>query len=324
MHNIHYATNRRLNSQNSAGFSISLSRDMLRDRIPFKTSAGCRMSQSNTAKLSSPPPPQARDLDALLEIMVRLRKPVGGCPWDIEQTFETIAPYTIEESYEVADAIARKDMAALKDELGDLLFQVVYHARMAEEDGHFAFQDVVEAVCDKVIRRHPHVFADTSVEDAASQTKAWEDIKAAERAAQGAQDTPSSALDGLPKGLPAMKMAEKLQKRAARVGFDWTEAKDVLGKIQEELHEVSAEFQGQDTDEARLTDELGDLLFACVNLARKANIDPGTALRGTNLKFERRFRRVEELLSAQGKTPASSNLEEMEDLWVRAKNEARE
>ena len=269
---------------------------------------------------------QPWDMSELIEIMARLRNPDGGCPWDVEQTFATIAPYTIEEAYEVADAIARGDMASLKDELGDLLFQSVFHARMAEEAGEFAFADVVGAVCEKMVRRHPHVFGGAVVEDAAAQTKAWEDIKAAERAATkgpASSERPPSALDGVPTGLPAMKQAEKLQKRAARVGFDWTEAKDVLGKIHEELGEVGAEFQGENTDMGRLTDELGDLLFACVNLARKANIDPGTALRGTNLKFERRFRRVEALLAADGRTPDQASLEEMEELWVQAKVEER-
>ncbi len=280
-----------------------------------------------TDPLSGRADDQPWQMSELIEIMARLRNPDGGCPWDVEQTFATIAPYTIEEAYEVADAIARGDMHSLKDELGDLLFQSVFHARMAEEAGHFAFTDVVGAVCEKMVRRHPHVFGSAVVEDAAAQTKAWEDIKAAERAAakesSAESDLPPSALDGVPAGLPAMKQAEKLQKRAARVGFDWTEAKDVLGKIREELGEVSDEFQGENTDMGRLTDELGDLLFACVNLARKANIDPGTALRGTNLKFERRFRRVEALLAAEGRAPGQASLEEMEKLWVQAKMEER-
>jgi ATP diphosphatase len=258
----------------------------------------------------------------LIEIMARLRAPVGGCPWDVEQTFSTIAPYTIEEAYEVADAIARTDMESLKDELGDLLFQAVYHARMAEEAGHFAFPDVVGAICDKMVRRHPHVFGDVTVANADAQTKAWEDHKATERA-NALQTGAPSALDGVPTNLPAMKRAEKLQKRAARVGFDWTDAKDVLGKIHEELGEVTEEFQKPNINSSRLTDEIGDLLFACVNLARKADIDPGTALRGTNLKFERRFRRVEALLAAKGKPPDQASLKEMESLWVQAKIEER-
>jgi ATP diphosphatase len=271
-------------------------------------------------------------ISKLLWIMARLRDPDGGCPWDVTQTFNSIAPYTIEEAYEVADAIARNDMPALKDELGDLLLQVVFHARMAEEAGLFAFADVVTAISDKMVRRHPHVFGDAHVKDAAEQTVSWENIKAAERAAAhaktGDKDAAAgvlpSALDGIPAGMPAMKQAEKLQKRAARVGFDWTDAKDVLGKIKEELDEVTEEFEKHDIgDSSRLTDEVGDLLFACVNLARKANIDPGMALRGTNLKFDRRFRRVEALLAGQGRALADATLEEMETLWVQAKNEER-
>jgi len=287
------------------------------------------MSQNNVSPLAAPAPETHADsaLARLLAVMARLRDPNGGCPWDVAQNFATIAPYTIEEAYEVADAIARNDMPALKDELGDLLLQVVFHARMAEEAGLFNFTDVAEAISAKMIRRHPHVFGDAKIKDAAAQTVSWENIKAAERAAAqaSAPSVPASVLDGVPAGMPAMKQAEKLQKRAARVGFDWTEAKDVLGKIREELEEVAAEFEQQDTDGAsdRLTDEVGDLLFACVNLARKANIDPGMALRGTNLKFERRFRRVEVLLAAQGRAPAQASLEEMEALWVQAKIEER-
>lgn len=274
------------------------------------------------------PAPRARrrDIDELIEIMARLRDPQGGCPWDIEQTFASIAPYTIEEAYEVADAIARKNMGALKEELGDLLLQVVFHARMAQEAGLFEFSDVVGAICDKMVHRHPHVFGSARVESAAAQTEAWEKLKAAERAAARDPSAPASVLDGLPAGLPALKQAEKFQKRAARVGFDWTDAKDVVGKIQEELDEVRAEFTAVEAPRSRerLTDELGDLLFACVNLARKAEIDPGMALRGTNLKFERRFRRVEALLRAAGKSPEQASLEEMEELWIRAKNEEPE
>ena len=267
----------------------------------------------------------ARTVAELLAIMARVRNPHGGCPWDVAQTFATIAPYTIEEAYEVTDAIARGDMASLKDELGDLLFQVVYHARMAEEARAFAFADVVAAICDKMVRRHPHVFGEATVPDAAAQTVAWETLKAAERAAARPTDGPASALEGLPAGLPSLMQAEKLQRRAARVGFDWTEAKDVLGKIREELEEVAQEFESNTagSNAARLTDELGDLLFACVNLARKANIDPDTALRGTNLKFQRRFRRMEALLAEAGTTPDQATLEDMEALWVQAKQEER-
>ena len=273
------------------------------------------------------PEPTPRAIETLLGIMARLRDPAGGCPWDVAQTFTSIAPYTVEEAFEVADAIARSDMAALKDELGDLLLQVVFHARIAEEAGLFAFGDVVNAISEKMIRRHPHVFGEAKVKDAAAQTVSWENIKAAERAeaSQANAGRPASVLDGIPAGMPAMKQAEKLQKRAARVGFDWTEARDVLDKIREELEEVAAEFEPSEgeADNSRLTDEVGDLLFACVNLARKANIDPGMALRGTNLKFDRRFRRIEALLAAEGRDPADANLAEMESLWVRAKKEER-
>jgi len=249
--------------------------------------------------------------------MARLRDPKGGCPWDVEQTFATIAPYTIEEGYEVADAISRGDMPGLKDELGDLLFQVVFHARMAEEAGLFAFNDVVAAICDKMTRRHPHVFADVHIESAAAQTAAWEETKAAERAKKGVG---TGVLDDVPTGLPAMKRAEKLQKRAARVGFDWPEAKQVLDKIDEEIGEIK-EAMADNAGPDKLADEIGDLLFACVNLARKVNIDPGMALRGTNLKFERRFRRIESLLGDQGRTPQQATLEEMESMWQQAKAE---
>jgi len=273
--------------------------------------------------MSSSPHP-ARAMEDLIEVMRRLRDPQGGCPWDVAQTFATIAPYTVEEAYEVADAIAREDIPALREELGDLLLQVVFHARMAEEAGLFAFADVAQGIHDKMIRRHPHVFGDAVVADAAAQTISWENIKAAERRNKGAAEgTLPSVLDGIPAGMPAMKLAEKLQKRAARVGFDWTETKDVLGKIREELEEVAEEFERDTIDTGRLTDEVGDLLFACVNLARKAGIDPGMALRGTNLKFERRFRQVEKLLAAKGSSPQQATLDEMEDLWVQAKNEER-
>ncbi|MBM3516153.1 MAG: nucleoside triphosphate pyrophosphohydrolase [Alphaproteobacteria bacterium] len=256
-------------------------------------------------------------IEHLLEIMRRLRAPQGGCPWDLEQTFDTIAPYTIEEAYEVADAIARKDMVALKDELGDLLFQSVYHAQMASESGAFDFKDVVRAICAKMIHRHPHVFGDAKVDTSADQTSRWEELKAKER---GAKPGPVSALDGLPAGLPALKQAEKFQKRAARVGFDWPEAKQVLDKIDEEIDEIK-QAMASNASTAKLSDEIGDLLFAVVNLARKAGIDPGMALRGTNLKFDRRFRRIEELLLAHGKKPEQSTLDEMEALWVKAKGE---
>jgi len=265
--------------------------------------------------------PPSGDIAELLEIMRRLRAPKGGCPWDLEQTFDTIAPYTVEEAYEVADAIARKDMAALKDELGDLLFQSVYHAQMASESGHFEFQDIVKAICAKMIHRHPHVFGDVKVDTSGEQTSRWEELKAVERAAKKAsQGKTASVLDDLPAGLPELKQAEKFQKRAARVGFDWPDARQVLDKIEEEIGEIR-EVMAAGAAPERMADEIGDLLFGAVNLARKSGVDPGMALRGTNLKFERRFRRIEELLAAEGRRPEQATLDEMEALWVRAKSE---
>jgi len=254
-------------------------------------------------------------IDRLLAIMARLRDPQEGCPWDREQDFSTIAPYTIEESYEVADAIARGDMAALKDELGDLLFQVVFHARMAEERGAFAFADVVAAISDKMLRRHPHVFGDADVADAAAQTMAWESHKANEREGRG-------TLDGVALALPALLRAIKLQNRAARVGFDWPNLVPVIEKLREELGEIEHEIkQGGDPD--RLEDEVGDFLFVVANVARHLKLDPEAALRRTNAKFERRFKRIEELLAAKGKTPSESSLEEMDALWDQAKAEEK-
>jgi ATP diphosphatase len=251
----------------------------------------------------------------LLDIMARLRDPAQGCPWDQVQTFATIAPYTIEEAYEVADAIARNDMAALPDELGDLLFQVVYHARMAEEAGLFAFNDVARAISDKMVRRHPHVFGDAAARDAAAQTAAWEAQKAAERRARDEH----GALAGVPVALPALTRAEKLTKRAARVGFDWPDAPAVLDKLDEEIAELRAELP--DADPARLADELGDMLFVMANLARKLGLDPETCLRGANEKFYRRFTAVERRLAEQGRTPGETSLGEMEGLWQEVKKE---
>jgi ATP diphosphatase len=250
---------------------------------------------------------------ALVEIMRRLRDPAGGCPWDIEQSFATIAPYTVEEAYEVADAIERGDMADLADELGDLLFQVVYHAQMASEIGAFTFDDVVKAISDKMIRRHPHVFGEVRApRDAAGQTVAWEAGKAAERAARG--ETAAGALDGVPAGLPGLTRALKLQKRAARVGFDWADARDVQAKIVEEAAELAAE-----TDPDRVEDEFGDLLFAVVNLGRKLGVDPDAAIRRTNAKFERRFRAMEAALAARGLRIEDQPLDALEAEWTRAK-----
>jgi len=253
-------------------------------------------------------------IERLLEIMALLRDPVRGCPWDVEQTFETIAPYTIEEAYEVADAIHRRDSDALKDELGDLLLQVVYHAQMAAEANTFKFEDVVTAICDKMIRRHPHVFGDIKVENATAQTLAWEQHKANERRAE-------SSLDGVILALPALARALKLQKRAALVGFDWPNAHSALEKFSEEIDELTAEMNtGGDAD--RLRDEIGDLLFTCVNVSRKLGIDPEEALRQANAKFERRFRKVETLLAVEGdRLPQAATLDELEALWSRAKME---
>jgi len=259
-------------------------------------------------------------IDDLLRIMAALRDPKTGCPWDVEQTFDTIAPYTIEEAYEVADAIDRRDSHALCDELGDLLLQVVFHSRMAEEAGQFRFADVVEAISSKMIRRHPHVFADQPVSGVEEQTRNWEDLKRGERAAKGEDDT--SALAGVARGLPEWQRALKLQKRAATVGFDWPNVDPVFDKLHEELDEVRAEFAaGADPD--RLRDEIGDVLFVCVNLARHAQVDVSAALRGANAKFERRFRRMEALAAAAGEGLAGKSLAAQDALWDRAKAEER-
>jgi ATP diphosphatase len=263
----------------------------------------------------TPTPPT---IDALLAIMARLRDRQHGCPWDVEQTFETIAPYTIEEAYEVADAIDRRDYADLRDELGDLLLQVVFHAQMAQEAGHFAFDDVVASICEKMTRRHPHVFADARVDSAAAQTASWEALKAGERAAKG--ETDASALAGVPRGLPEWQRALKLQKKAARVGFDWPDVGPVFDKLHEEIDEVRAEFAAG-ADPARLTDEIGDVLFVCVNLARHARVDVSQALRHANAKFERRFRRMEALAAEDGSALAQQPLAEQDALWDRAKAE---
>jgi MazG family protein len=261
-------------------------------------------------------------LARLLDIMARLRDPEGGCPWDLEQTFATIAPYTIEEAYEVAEAIESGDRAAFKDELGDLLFQVVFHARMAEEEGAFAFEDVAAAIADKMERRHPHVFGAADIADAAAQTRAWEETKAAERRARAAAaGRAESALDGVGVALPALTRALKVQARAARVGFDWGAPRPILAKIEEEIVELRDELDG--ADPARLEDELGDLLFAVVNLSRHLKIDPEVSLRKSIYKFDRRFRRVEAMLAAAGLAPAEAGLDRMEKCWEEAKREER-
>ena len=257
----------------------------------------------------------ASRIEELLSIMVRLRDPQGGCPWDLEQNFSTIAPYTIEEAYEVADAITRGDMADLRDELGDLLFQVVFHSQMAHEAGAFGFDGVVDAICDKLIRRHPHVFGEDEQRSSAEQTRAWEVIKAQERAKKGRN---ASLLDDVPVGLPGLTRAVKLTARAARVGFDWPDAPRVLEKLREETAELETEILAG-ADKERLRDELGDILFVCANLARKLDLEPEDALRSTNAKFARRFQFIEAELARQGKTPDQSDLEEMDALWDAAK-----
>ena len=251
----------------------------------------------------------------LLAIMARLRDPERGCPWDIEQDFDSIATYTIEEAYEVADAVARREMAELCDELGDLLLQVVYHARMAEEAGAFGFGDVVRAISDKMVRRHPHVFGSASRDrTAGQQTEDWERIKATERAAR---PRTAGALAGVAAGLPALTRAVKLQDRAARVGFDWPDARAVLEKIAEESAElVEARDAG---DAGRVAEEYGDLLFVMANLARHLKLDPEAALRAANAKFVRRFAAIEAALAAEGRGPAELTLAEMDALWDRAK-----
>jgi len=248
----------------------------------------------------------------LLEIMRRLRDPKTGCPWDIEQDFDSIAPYTIEEAYEVADAIARNDMGDLEGELGDLLLQTVYHTAMGEEAGHFTFESVVKSIADKMVARHPHVFGDASRDkSAAQQTKDWEAIKAQERGAR------ARVLDGVAIGLPALTRAVKLQNRAARVGFDWPDTANVLDKIVEESGEL---IEARDTlTHDEVTEEFGDLMFVMANLARHLGVDPEAAVRGTNAKFVRRFNQVEDALADMGKTPDQSNLAEMDTLWDQAK-----
>ena len=263
------------------------------------------------------------DIQRLLQIMGRLRTPGSGCPWDLEQDFSSIAPYTIEEAYEVADAIDRGDLPALKDELGDLLLQVVFHARMAEEQGAFDFADVVGAISDKMVRRHPHVFGDARIEDAQAQTANWEQIKRAEREAAGEAD--DSALAGISRGLPEWQRAVKLQARAARVGFDWPGPAPVIDKLHEEIDEVRAEFAAvaaapaDAAAQARLEEEIGDLLFVAANLARHARVDVGTALRRANLKFERRFRAMEALAERDGLSLSELSLAEQERYWGRVK-----
>lgn len=257
----------------------------------------------------------------LLAIMARLRDPERGCPWDIQQDFSTIAPYTIEEAYEVSDAIDRHDWNDLRDELGDLLLQVVFHSQMAKEQDLFAFDDVVQAISEKMLRRHPHVFGDVAYADVEEQKRAWEDIKADERAAKG-ESRDESVLAGVSSGQPAWQRATKLQQRAATVGFDWPDYRPVIEKLQEELTEVADEFDaGADPD--RLEDEIGDVMFVAVNLARHARVDVMRALKRANAKFEWRFRRMEQLAAAQGRPLSALDLAAQEALWRQAKAEER-
>ncbi|GLQ07255.1 nucleoside triphosphate pyrophosphohydrolase [Sneathiella chinensis] len=261
-------------------------------------------------------------IDRLLEIMARLRDPDGGCPWDLEQSYATIAPHTIEEAYEVAEAIHEQDMEELKSELGDLMFQVVFYAQMAREEGHFDFNDVITAISDKMISRHPHVFGSKDIESADAQVVAWEETKAEERRqkAENNNHETVSALDGVAITLPALTRAVKLQNRAARVGFDWPDIEPVFDKIHEELDELKEEVK-QDGGPARVAEEYGDLMFVMANLGRHLNLEPETVLRQANHKFTRRFKGVESKLRARGKTPSESSLQEMDNLWDQVKKE---
>ena len=257
-----------------------------------------------------------KELDRLITIMQQLRDPETGCPWDVKQTLETIAPYTIEEAYEVADAIQNGSLEDIRDELGDLLLQVVFQSRIAEEAGHFDLADVAKSISDKMVARHPHVFgSDEDRPTADGQRAIWEDIKAAERAKKGN----AGVLDDVAAGLPPMLRALKLQKRAARVGFHWPEFSQLVDKLHEEVDELSVELNATPQDKGRLTDEVGDLLFVAVNMARKAGIDPETALMGCNQKFERRFRYIEKAIENNDKNINDASLDEMESLWQEAK-----
>jgi nucleoside triphosphate diphosphatase len=254
----------------------------------------------------------SNNITRLLGIMSRLRDPQSGCPWDLKQSYATIVPYTLEEAYEVADAIAREDFTELKDELGDLLFQVVFYAQIAKEEGRFAFDDCAAAICDKLERRHPHVFGDVSADDAETVLKNWEALKSAERKDVGQH----SVLDNIPQAMPALSRAYKLQKRCANVGFDWPTVDGCWDKVKEEILEVEQTQAGS----PELAEELGDLMFALVNVVRKHKLDPEAVMRTANTKFESRFRAVEQALAAQGKSPEQSNLDEMEALWQQFKH----
>ena len=263
-------------------------------------------------------------IEDLLRVMAKLRDPKDGCPWDLEQSFATIAPYTIEEAYEVADAIAGEDLDALKDELGDLLLQVVYHAQMASEQTRFDFDDVVQAITEKMIRRHPHVFANVALRESFLATPMWERIKTEEKAARGERG--QSLLDDVPVGLPALSRAVKLQKRAGKVGFDWRSLEPVLAKLEEEITELkqavaTGAAQSSPAGREAVRQEFGDLLFAMANIARHLHVDPEAALREANAKFTRRFRKIEGALAPEGRKPEDATLEEMDRLWDAAKAE---
>jgi len=264
-------------------------------------------------------PQPKNNIKELITIMKRLRDPVKGCAWDLEQDFSTIAPHTIEEAYEVAEAIEVNDMPHLKDELGDLLFQVVFHAQMAHEKNYFDFSDVVEAICEKMTRRHPHIFAEENYRSAGEQTKAWENQKAEERKSKNHK---VSVLDGVTSALPALSRAVKLQNRAARVGFDWPDTAQLLDKLNEEMAELSAEMV-KSCNEAKIFEEFGDMMFVYANLARHMNIDPESALRSANYKFERRFKQVEQRAEKQNKALENMALEEMDQLWDDVKRQEK-
>jgi MazG family protein len=257
-------------------------------------------------------------LQRLLEIMTRLRDPQHGCPWDLRQSYATIVPYTLEEAYEVADAIERGDMDGLRDELGDLLFQIVFYSQIAREEGHFDFEQVARGICDKMIRRHPHVFADAKYRDESELRHAWEQHKEAERAQRGAQSQ-TSQMDGVARALPALIRAEKLQRRAARVGFDWPDARGAFAKTREELDEIEAEMAAGDRE--RLQDELGDVLFAMVNVVRLLGLDAEQTLSQANAKFERRFRAMEQNLAAAGEAMQALSLEQLDAVWEAVKRD---
>jgi ATP diphosphatase len=281
------------------------------------------------AKPRDPDMTASRDIARLIELMAALRTPGIGCPWDLEQSFATIAPYTIEEAYEVAEAIARGDLEDLRDELGDLLLQVAFHARMAEEAGAFDFGDVVHAITAKLVRRHPHVFGDAGALPVAAVNELWDRIKGEEKAARAARrkhtgGERAETLAGVPTGLPALARALKLQERAGTVGFDWNDARAVLAKIREEADEIESALTLAQAEPNRLAEEVGDLMFAVVNLARHVGADPEMALRAANAKFERRFAAIERALAARGKSPRQSTLTEMDALWDAAKAAERE